>query len=88
MSWRVDLSKTAEKQFNRLDKPIKQAAEALFNRLESLQDIRSIGHALTGPLSGYWTYVIHGDWRAVADFENKALIVKILKIAARDKVYK
>lgn len=88
MNWRVTLSKTAEKQFKKLDKPVQEAAAALFDRLETLRDIRSTGHALTGPLSGYWTYVIHGDWRAVADIENEALIVTILKIAARDKVYK
>ena len=57
--YRVDLSKTAEKLTKKLDKPLQKAADALFVRIGTLADPRSVGHALHGVLTDYWTYTIH-----------------------------
>lgn len=88
MSWRVEIKEEAEKHLKKLDKPIQEAARALFARLETLDDPHSIGKALTGPLKGFWRYVIHGDWRVIVKIERKVLTVYIVDIAARDKIYK
>lgn len=88
MSWQVRLSRTAEKQYTKLDKPVRESADALFARLTASADPYTLGKALTGPLAGRWRFVVHGDWRAVCEMQRKVLIVQVLEIAARDKIYK
>lgn len=85
--WRVEILPPAAKALKKLDHPIRRAADAFFCRLESLEDPRSIGHALTGPLSDFWTYRIHGDWRAIANIQDGTLTIAIVKIAPRGSVY-
>lgn len=87
MPHKVVVLPAAAKQLAKLDKTINEAANALFERLETLDDPHSTGKALTGPLKGLWRYTIHGDWRAIAKIERKVLTITIGKIAARDKVY-
>lgn len=87
MAFKVDILPAAAKQLSKFDKPIFEAAKALFARLETLEDPYSAGKALTGPLSGYWRYTIHGDWRAIAKIERKVLTILIVQVAPRDKVY-
>lgn len=88
MSWKLDFSRDADKQLQKLDKPVIRAALNLFDRLETSEDPRAMGKALTGPLAGHWRYVVHGDWRAIAKIERKVLTIVIVQIAARDKIYK
>jgi len=87
MIWTVELKKTAEKQFLKLDRPVRKAAQALFDRLERIDDPRTMGHALSGPLAGKWTYTVHGDWRAVAEIHDNIITISVLKILPPDKVY-
>lgn len=87
MSYRIEFTKESRKKLQLLDKPVRQAALDLFERLARLEDPHSAGKALTGPFAGYWRYTIHGDWRAIAKIERKVLTITIVKVAARDKVY-
>jgi mRNA interferase RelE/StbE len=87
VAFKVEVLPSAEKQLSKFDKPIFEAAKALFERLETLEDPHSAGKALTGPLKGYWRYTIHGDWRAIAKIERKVLTIFIVQVAPRDKVY-
>lgn len=57
--WLLEMSKEADKSFNRLDKPIKQRIISFFEERVLLADNpRSIGKALVGGLSGYWSYLL------------------------------
>jgi len=55
-------------------------------RIATADDPRRFGKALTGGLAGLWRYRI-GDYRVVATFEDKALVVLVLRVAHRREVY-
>jgi mRNA interferase RelE/StbE len=49
MAWKIELTESARKQFGKLDRPIaKRILSFLHERVEQLDDPRSIGEALRG----------------------------------------
>mgnify|MGYP000350114252 CR=1 FL=1 len=89
MTWIVEFTKQAEKQFNKLDRPIQQRiADFLNNRLKLLDNPKQIGKALQGNLSEYWSYRV-GDYRLLVVFEDDNLIIIVVaELAHRRHVYK
>jgi len=88
MTWIVEFTKQAEKQFNKLDRPIQQRiADFLNNRLKLLDNPKQIGKALQGNLSEYWSYRV-GDYRLLVVFEDDNLIIVVAELAHRRHVYK
>ena len=86
MGYKVELTDDVAKVFDRLDKPVKERLQALFERLESLADPRTIGEALHGPLKGKWKYRA-GEWRIFAEIYDGKLIVTVIKLSHRPKAY-
>ena len=87
MAWRIDFTKAADKSMRKLDR---QTAKRIFDELDevaALEDPRSRGKALTGNLAGLWRYRV-GDYRIVSDIEDGALVVLVVDVAHRSKVYK
>jgi mRNA interferase RelE/StbE len=88
MAWKVDVSPTALKQLEKLDKPIAaRILRFLRERVEKLDDPRQIGARLQGTLSGFWKYRV-GDYRLICSLENERLVVLVLRIGHRKEVYK
>ncbi len=87
MAWRIEFTKTADKALCKLDK---QAAERVLSELEEismLDDPRCRGKALKGSFAGLWRYRV-GDYRIVADIEDDVLVVLVVDVAHRSRVYK
>jgi len=88
MAWKVDLSPTALKQLDKLDKPVAGRILNFFHeRVEKLKDPRQIGARLQGPLSEFWKYRV-GAYRIICSLENNRLVVLVLSIGHRREVYK
>lgn len=88
MAWRIDLTATAAKQLSKLDKTeAKRIATFLRQRLATLENPRSTGKALTGPLLGtYWRYRV-GDYRIICDIQDGVLCILVIEIGNRREVY-
>ena len=89
MVWLIKLSKTAEKQLEKLDKPV---AKRLYNFLEErvamLDDPRSLGAALNGSRFGeLWKYR-QGDYRIVVRIEDDVVQILVVQIGHRREVYR
>lgn len=87
MAWQIRFSKEADKALRKLDK---KAAARILDELEAvskLDDPRSRGKALVGNLSGLWRYRV-GDYRVVCDIEDRILLIAVIDVAHRSKVYK
>ncbi len=84
---KVKMNRDAERE---LDKLAPQAARRilafLHGRVALLEDPRSIGEALKGPLGEFWRYRV-GDYRVIARIEESASVL-VLRVGARDKVYR
>lgn len=51
-----------------------------------LEDPRSAGKALTGPLGTYWRYSV-GDYRVICEIKDDVVTVLMLRIGHRCDVY-
>lgn len=58
----------------------------LLDDVAALADPRMRGHVLTGNLGGLWRYRA-GDWRVVCRIEDARIVILVLAIGHRRKVY-
>lgn len=88
MAWQIDLTETASRQLAKIDKQTaKRITRFLRERIAPLDDPRSTGKALTGPLGGFWRYRV-GDYRIICDIQDGALCVLVVEIGNRREVYR
>lgn len=87
MTWQIEFSETAIKQFARLDHQVKKEIQQfLRKRLATEENPRRFGAPLRRNLSGLWKYRI-GDYRVMADIQDERIVIVIVKIGHRSKVY-
>ena len=56
-------------------------------RVAGLENLRSTGKALTGPLGGLWRYRV-GDYRVICDLQDAALRVLVVQVGNRREIYR
>jgi mRNA interferase RelE/StbE len=85
--WQLEMSKEADKELGRLDKPIKQRVIDFFEkRVLPSGTPRQFGKALAGDLAGYWSYRV-GDYRIIADIQDPRLTILAISIDHRSRIY-
>ena len=89
MAWRIEFEDAALKELAKLDKPVARRILAfLRERVAVLDDPRSVGEALKGSRLGeFWKYRV-GDYRVIANIEDGALRILVLKVGNRREVYR
>jgi len=87
--WRIEVSETAEKQLEKLDRPVAQRIRTfLRERVAALEDPRSIGDALKGSeLGEFWKYRV-GDWRVICQIKDKQIVITVITLGNRREVYR
>jgi mRNA interferase RelE/StbE len=84
----VSFTPKARKDLPRIDKPYRtRILSFLRDRVARLDDPRSIGEVLVGPLQGLWKYRV-GDYRILCRIEDAKLIVLVLIVGHRREVYR
>lgn len=88
MAWTIEYSDTAKDQLRKLDKPIaRRIVDYMDERIADLENPRSSGKALTGPLGGLWRYRV-GDYRVICEIRDGALCILVLELGNRRDVYR
>ncbi len=88
MAWTIDYAKTAKDQLRTLDRQTaRRIVDFMDERIAGLEDPRSTGKALTGPLGGLWRYRI-GDCRVICDIQDGALRVLVVRVGNRRDIYR
>lgn len=88
MAWIIKTRATADKQIAALDKPIQKRIKSfLMERVAALENPRSIGEALSGPLGDCWKYRV-GDYRIICDIQDNIITILVLAIGDRKQVYR
>lgn len=89
MAWRIEFETIADKELSKIDPQVRRRIlRFLFDRVAFLEDPRSIGNALVGAEFGeYWKYRV-GDYRIIANIDDKEIIITIVKIGNRKEVYR
>ncbi len=84
MAWQIDITKTAEKELQKIDK---SSAQRIIKFLLELKNPRSTGKPLSDTLSKLWRYRI-GNYRILAEIIDKKLLVLVVSVGHRQSVYK
>lgn len=89
MVWRVEFDPASIKELKKLDRQVAQRILVFLNeRVAVLDDPRSIGEALKGSKLGeFWKYRV-GDYRIIVSIEDCKILILILHIGHRSKVYR
>ena len=87
-TYKVEFSKRAAKALSKMDPPTKQLIVSwVEQRLEGCDNPRRYGKGLEGDLSSAWSYRV-GDYRVIADIADDKILIYVLDIGHRRKIYK
>jgi len=87
LGWTVELSSGAERQLRKLDPgTAKRLGSYLRALVAETSDPRERGKALTGPMTGLWRYRI-GDYRIVCELIDQRLVVLVVRLGHRSRIY-
>jgi mRNA interferase RelE/StbE len=88
LSWTIEYTKTAATQLRKLDRPIaKRIIDYLDDKISALENPRSRGKSLSGPLGELWRYRI-GDYRVICEIQNNIMRILVIEVGHRKQVYK
>ncbi len=87
MAWTLEFDDDALKALNKLDKKWQIKILNSLEDIVKLKNPRLRGKALVGDKRGLWRYRV-GDYRIICDFENERLVILVLTVAHRSKVYR
>jgi mRNA interferase RelE/StbE len=87
LTWRIEVSETAKKQLSALDRPVQERIRKyLRERVAPASDPRELGDPLRSNMAGLWKYRV-GDYRIVAEIREKEVLILVVRIGHRSKVY-
>lgn len=87
MSWTINVSEGAAKQFKKLDKQItKRITDYLANKISNSINPRQHGKALSHDKIGLWRYRV-GDYRIICKIEDESVTILILEVGHRKNIY-
>lgn len=88
MSYEVEFTKTADRQFQKLEKFAQhQIVEFIDKNIDGSSNPRLYGKALKGEFRGFWRYEI-GNFRLICDIQDDICRVLAIKVGHRKDVYK
>ncbi len=84
----IELEPKAIKDLRRLGSvERKRVLRYLHDKVSNLDNPRQLGSPLSGTLSGLWRYRV-GNIRIIAHIDDGALVVLVIAIGARSKIYR
>lgn len=86
MAWQIKFLPSVLKELKKLDKTTSARILSYLKDVAQLDDPMSRGKGLTGNLAGYWRYRV-GDYRVITQLQNSELIITVIKLNHRSKVY-
>lgn len=86
MAWEISFSPRAVKSFKKLDTAEQRRVSKFLREVGALEDPRLRGKALTANKSGLWRWRV-GDYRIIADIVDARVVVVVVDVGRRSKVY-
>jgi mRNA interferase RelE/StbE len=88
LAWTIDYADTAKGQLRKLDRQTaRRIVDYMNERIATLDNPRSTGKALTGPIGSLWRYRV-GDCRVICEIQDGALRVLVVQVGNRREVYR
>ena len=87
MKYKVIIRQKAERQLNKLDDSMKlKIMRYIKQNLNNTDNPKKFGKALRYNLKGFWRYRVE-NYRIMAKIEKYELVILIVQIDKRDKIY-
>ena len=87
MKYKVIIRQKAEKQLNKLDDSVKlKIMRYIKQNLNNIDNQKKFDKALRYNLKGFWRYRVE-NYRIIAKIEKYELVILIVQIDKRDKIY-
>lgn len=86
MAWEIRFSPRAAKSFKKLDAEERRRISKFLREVAALEDPRSRGKAMTANKAGLWRWRV-GDYRVVADIVDDQVVVVVVDVGHRSKIY-
>lgn len=86
MAWEISFSPRAVKSFKKLDTGEQWRVSKFLREVGAFEDPRLPGKALTANKSGLWRRRV-GDYRIIADIVDARVVVVVVDVGHRSKVY-
>jgi len=88
LGWKIEYDLRVLKDMRKLDKNVQRQILDYFDEcIAPSLNPRRFGKPLKSIFSGLWRYRI-GDYRAICRLEDKKLIVLVVRVGHRSRVYK
>ena len=87
MGWQVKYETKAEKQLVKLPFQEQLRITDKLREISDSENPRERGKSLKGKFSNRWRYRI-GDYRVICDIQDDILVILVIEIGHRSKVYK
>jgi mRNA interferase RelE/StbE len=88
LAWTIEFAPDAAKELKKLGRAeAGRIIRTLEERIAVQDDPRRLGAALTGEHAGYWRWRI-GDYRLVARIEDDRVVILVVRVGHRRKVYR
>jgi mRNA interferase RelE/StbE len=85
--YKVEWTEVAKKELDKLDKFSRDQVVKFFKKESLLSKPNESGKSLRHSLVGLWRYRI-GDYRAIVKIKNDILVILVIEVGKRDKIYK
>jgi len=87
LAWTIEYTDAARRQLRKLDKQsARRILDYMDKRVAPLEDARSLGKALHGPLGDLWRYRV-GDFRIICELRDKEIWIVVVRVGNRKDVY-
>lgn len=88
MAWTIEFEPRARDELGKLDRSQqRRILKFLRERVAPLDDPRSIGEPLRGPLKRFWKYRV-GAFRVICDIQDQHIVILVIRIGHRREVYR
>ncbi|MDD2863433.1 MAG: type II toxin-antitoxin system RelE/ParE family toxin [Methylococcales bacterium] len=87
MAWHIEFKRKAAKALDDLDESTQNKLIQFIEQLQKIENPRSLGKALNGKFKGLWRYR-QGNYRIICDIKDDKLVILLLEIGHRSKIYK
>jgi mRNA interferase RelE/StbE len=87
LKYEVVYSSQAMKSIHKLNRSVAvQIKSWIMKNLINTDNPRQHGKALVGDMAGFWRYRV-GDYRIICEIQDSQLIIQVIKIGHRSKIY-
>lgn len=87
MGYKVQIIELAALEVAKFDKTVQKRIYSFLQKLELVDNPRDLLIPYTANLAGFWKKRI-GDYRIICRIDDKKIIVEVIKVGHRSKIYK